>query len=98
MIKASQELGFGENWLEALEHVKTLHVAPGEQPDLIKNLALESIEFLEKHDLLTIPALAKETWRIEMMSPERNWSIHFLPEEKSYRFHFRPIQWLMSKS
>jgi hypothetical protein len=71
MIKASRELGYGDNWLKSLEHVKTLHVAPGEQPDLIKNLALESIEFLEKHDLLTIPALAKETWRIEMMSPER---------------------------
>jgi uncharacterized protein (DUF885 family) len=32
---------------------------------------LEAIEFVEEHDLLTIPQLARETWRMEMMSPER---------------------------
>jgi uncharacterized protein (DUF885 family) len=33
-------------------------------------LALEAIDWLEKRDLVTIPPLAKETWRMEMMSPE----------------------------
>ena len=71
MIKASRELGYGDDWLWALEYVKTLHVAPGDQPKLIKEQALEAIEFVEEHDLLTIPQLARETWRMEMMSPER---------------------------
>lgn len=71
MIKASEELGFGKDWRKALEHVKGLHVSPGEQPNLIKNLADEAIEFLEKNDLVTVPPLAKETWRMFMMSPER---------------------------
>ena len=71
MIRASRELGYGEDWLKALEYVKTLHVDPGKQPYLIRDLAFEAIEFLEEHDLLTIPKLARETWKIEMMSPER---------------------------
>jgi len=71
MKKASRDLGMGDDWRKALEHVKTLHVEPGKQPELIRDLALEAIEFLEARDLVTIPALAKETWRMEMMSPER---------------------------
>ena len=71
MKKASRELGYGDDWLKALEYVKTLHVAPGEQPGLIRDQALEAIAFIEKHDLVTVPQLARETWRIEMMSPQR---------------------------
>jgi hypothetical protein len=71
MIKASREMGFGEDWPKALEHIKTLHQEPGEQPDLINQQALEAIGFCKKFDLLTIPPLAEETWKIEMMSPER---------------------------
>ena len=32
---------------------------------------IEAIEYLEKNDLITIPPLARESWRMEMMSPER---------------------------
>ena len=71
MKKASRELGFGDDWLKAVEHVKTMHVEPGKQPELIRKLAVEAIDFLEKHDLVTIPELARETFRMEMMSPER---------------------------
>ncbi len=71
MRKASRNLGFGDDWKKALEHVKDLHVEPGKQPHLIQDLAREAIEFVEKRDLVTIPPLAKETWRMEMMSPER---------------------------
>jgi hypothetical protein len=70
MKRASQELGYGDDWHKALEHVKTLHVKPGEQPALIKQLALEAIDYMEEHDLITIPDLAKDLWRMEMMSPE----------------------------
>lgn len=71
MLKASRELGFGDDWKKALEHVKTLNVAPGKQPELIRSLEAEAVAFLKKHDLITIPPLARETWRMEMMSPER---------------------------
>ena len=71
MRKASRELGYGDDWMKALEHVKTLYVEPGKQPELIRDLALEAIKFVEDHDLITVPPLARETWRMEMMSPER---------------------------
>ncbi|HVS14297.1 MAG TPA: DUF885 family protein [Thermoanaerobaculia bacterium] len=71
MRKAAREMGFGDDWKAALEKVKTLHVEPGEQPALVRQLADEAIEFVESRDLLTVPPLAKEIWRIEMMSPER---------------------------
>jgi len=71
MVRASRELGYGDDWLEALEYVKTLHVEPGEQPELIRKQALEAIRFLEDRDLVTIPRMAKDTWRMDMMTPER---------------------------
>ncbi|MBL8178805.1 MAG: DUF885 family protein [Bryobacterales bacterium] len=71
MLKASRELGFGDDWRKALEHVKTLHVEPGKQTALIVEQAVEAIEFLEKNNLLTVPPLARDVWRMEMMSPER---------------------------
>ena len=69
--KASKEMGFGDDWKKALEKVKQDHVQPGQQPALIKELAQEAIDFLEARDLVTIPPLAKETWRMEMMPRER---------------------------
>ena len=68
--RAAQELGFGDDWRKALEYVKGLHVSPGEQPQLIRALAWEAIEFLRQRDLLTIPPLAANGWRMDMMSPE----------------------------
>jgi uncharacterized protein (DUF885 family) len=71
MKKASRELGFGDDWRKALEFVKNKFVEPGKQTEVIKDLAIEAIEYLEKNDLLTVPPLARESWRMEMMSPER---------------------------
>ena len=71
MIQASQEMGFGSDWKKALEKVKGEHVEPGQQAALVKELALEAIEFLEKNNLISIPSLAKEIWRMEMMTPEQ---------------------------
>lgn len=70
MRRASQELGFGDDWRQALEHVKTLHVAPGKQPELVRELAEEAIAFVEANELVTVPEIAKETWRMKMMSPK----------------------------
>ena len=71
MLKASREMGFGDNWKAALEKVKTLHAAPGKQTDLVRDQAIEAIEYVQKRDLITVPPLAAETWRMTMMSPER---------------------------
>lgn len=71
MKKASRELGYGDDWKKALEHVKNLYVEPGKQPEMIRDLALEAIKFVDDHDLITVPQLARDTWRMEMMTPER---------------------------
>lgn len=71
MLKASNELGFGDDWHAALNHVKNQFVAPGEQTALIRDMAYEAVDFLEARDLLTIPELAKRGWRMQMMSPAR---------------------------
>lgn len=70
MLRASRELGFGEDWKAALEKVKTLHVAPGEQTEVVRALAFEAIDFIQERNLVTIPPLARDDWRIEMLSPE----------------------------
>ena len=69
--KAARDLGCGDDWRAALEKVKGTYAAPGEQPRLIRELAEEAVSWLEQRKLIRIPALAKEDWRMEMMSPER---------------------------
>lgn len=67
--KAAKDLGF-DNPMEAIEFVKTKHVQPGEQPKVIRDMAVEAIDFVESRNLVTVPPLAKETWRMEMLSPQ----------------------------
>ena len=71
MKKASREMGFGDDWKKALEAVKQKYVEPGKQPELIRKQAMEAIDYVEKNNLVTVPKLARESWRMEMMSPER---------------------------
>jgi hypothetical protein len=71
MKKAARELGFGDDWKAALEKVKSQHAEPGQQPALILALAREAEEYLEQHGLITVPPLAREVWRMQMMTPER---------------------------
>ncbi len=71
MKKASRELGFGDDWKAAMEKVKESYVAPGKQPELIRDLARQAEAFFDAHDWVTIPRLAREDWRMEMLSPER---------------------------
>ena len=71
MKKASRDFGYGDDWHKALEHVKNLYVEPGKQPEMIRDLALEAIKFVEDNNLVTVPELARESWRMEMMTPER---------------------------
>ncbi len=71
LLKASREMGFGDNWKAAQEKVKNTYVPPGGQPTAMLKLYDESVDFIKQHDLITIPPLAEETWRMSMMSPER---------------------------
>lgn len=71
VLKASKEMGFGDNWKAALEKVKNTYVEPGKQPEAMFDLYSQSVDFLKKNDLVTIPAEAEETWRMFMLSPER---------------------------
>jgi uncharacterized protein (DUF885 family) len=71
MLQASRELGFGDDWRAAQDHVKDKFVQPGEQPKLIRDMAEEAVKFIEDRKLVTVPELCKETWRMRMMSPER---------------------------
>jgi uncharacterized protein (DUF885 family) len=71
MLKASKEMGFGNDWKKALEKVKNTYVPAGKQPEAIMKLYNESVDFLKKNDLVTIPPIAEETWRMIMMTPQR---------------------------
>ncbi|WP_339866630.1 DUF885 family protein [uncultured Algoriphagus sp.] len=71
MLKASNELGFGDDWKAALEMVKEAYFPAGEWPAEVIRLAEEATDYVESNDLITVPPLAKETWRTVMISAER---------------------------
>lgn len=68
---ASREMGFGDDWHAAMEKVKTMYVAPGEQPAMVRGLAAEAVAYLDANKLVTIPEVARRSWRMDMLSPER---------------------------
>lgn len=71
LLKASREMGFGDNWKAAQEKVKQAYVPEGFQPEAMLKLYDESIDFLKKNDLITIPPIAEETWRMRMIPPRQ---------------------------
>ncbi|MDZ7936234.1 MAG: DUF885 family protein [Emticicia sp.] len=71
MLKASQELGYGNDWKKALEHVKNTYVPPGQWQEDVNKLANQAIDFVQENDLITVPPLAIESFRTIMLSPER---------------------------
>ncbi len=70
MRKASNEMGLGDDWHAALEAVKEDHVPPGEQDELVAFLAQEAIDFVTERNMVTVPPLARELWRLEMIAPK----------------------------
>ncbi|WAC42290.1 DUF885 family protein [Pedobacter sp. SL55] len=70
VAKAAREMGFGNDWKAALEKVKTAYPPLGKQPELVFELANEAIDFVEKNKLITVPFMAKEGWRMRMLTPE----------------------------
>src|SRR5271170_226133 len=71
MIRASREMGFGDDWKKALDKVKNTYVEPGKQTELARKYVLQALEFIDQHDLVTVPTLARETWRMRMIPPQQ---------------------------
>ena len=71
LLKASREMGFGDNWKAAQEKVKNGYVEPGKQPEAMYDLYRQSVDFLNKNNLVTIPPLAEEDWSMYMMSAQQ---------------------------
>ncbi|MBX3377272.1 MAG: DUF885 family protein [Phycisphaeraceae bacterium] len=76
MTKAAKDMGF-DDWKQALAKVKADHVPPGEQDQLVAEQARFAIQFLKDRDLITIPPLCEETWRLTMISPQRQRTLPF---------------------
>lgn len=77
MKKAAQEMGF-DDWKKALAKVKSAYVPPGKQDELVAQIGREATEFVKQRDLVTIPALCEDVWRLTMASPETQKSIPYV--------------------
>lgn len=71
LVKAANDMGHGDDWQAALAEVKSRHVPPGEQDELVIKQAREAIAFCDEHELVTIPQLCRDTWRLTMLSPQQ---------------------------
>lgn len=71
MKKASSEMGYGDDWKAALEAVKEDHVPVGKQPEEVVSLLKEAMDFIGSHHLIKLPDMAKNTWTMIMMTPQR---------------------------
>jgi hypothetical protein len=71
MLRASGEMGFGSDWKKALDAVKNKYVEPGQMIYLVRDLSREAIEFVEKHDLVTLPPFLKEDYWEEALTPQQ---------------------------
>jgi hypothetical protein len=70
MLRASNEMGFGNDWKNALEKVKNDYADPGKMIYLVRDLQAEAMKFIEERNLVTIPPLLKEDWWEEAMTPQ----------------------------
>jgi len=74
--KAAAAIG-AKDWAAVVEHVKGRHKAPGEQAAMVVAQAEEAVRFLEERELLTIPPLAAETWRLRMIGQRQQKTLPF---------------------
>jgi len=77
MKEASREMGSGDDWKAALAKVKALHEPPGKQDEFVAAQGREAIEFVRSRNLVTIPRLCEETWRLSMLPPDTQKSIPY---------------------
>ncbi len=76
LAKAARDIGFDDDVAGAIASVKARHAPPGHQDDLVLAIANEAIRFLDERDLVTIPSLCRELWRVDMMEVRQQ---RFLP-------------------
>ena len=79
MIKASRQMGYGDNWKAAVEKTKTEHAPPGGQPAMIRDLIYQAVDYLRANDLVTIPGIDAESQRMSMMTAAAQTSNPFFP-------------------
>ncbi len=77
MREAGRALGFADDWHAALTKVKGQFAPPGTQDLFIAEQAAAAIAFVKQHDLVSVPALCEETWRISMLSSEEQRQIPY---------------------
>src|SRR5262249_4050794 len=70
MLRASKEMGFGDDWKKAVEAVKNKYVEPGQMIYLVRDLAREAIDFIEKRELVTVPPMLKEDFWEEAITAQ----------------------------
>jgi hypothetical protein len=70
LTAAAKEMGY-DDWRAAQEAVKEMAVEPGDKPALIYDLERQSVAFVDEHFGITLPPFAREIFRAQMMSPER---------------------------
>ncbi len=70
MLRASQEMGFGDDWKKAQEKVKNEYPAPGQNVSVVRDLQKEAMAFFDAHDVLSIPPMVREDWWEEAMTPQ----------------------------
>jgi uncharacterized protein (DUF885 family) len=68
--KTAGEMGLAEDWKAALAKVKADYVPPGEQDDLVAEQGRGAVKFVTERNLVTVPPLCDETWRLNMSSVE----------------------------
>ena len=69
--KVSRDMGLGNDWKAALEYAKNQAPPPGEGPWPIFEIQEYTEEFLEQLDMITIPPITLEIWRLAMQTQER---------------------------
>jgi len=75
--KASEEMGLGGDWHAAVEAVKASAVDPGKMDDLVASLGREAIDFVTERELVHVPDLCRELWRLEMISADAQKTLPF---------------------
>lgn len=76
MAKAASAMGCADG-PAALVKIKELHAPPGGQPEVALTEARKAIQFVKDHDLVTIPPLAEETWRLSMIGVAQQKSLPY---------------------
>ncbi|MBA3936420.1 MAG: DUF885 family protein [Planctomycetes bacterium] len=70
MREAAKAMGCADDWHAALERVKADSAPPGAQDAYIASQAVEAIAFVTQRDLVTVPPLCAETWRIKLITSD----------------------------